>query len=71
MEILSIGTEVWSWGVTCCRVESFSEASFPSLEPEDVASLAQGSWGGYGAQPGSRWMSHAEDMCLLSWSVCA
>lgn len=53
-------------------VERHSEASFPSLRPEDVASLVEGSWGGYGAQPCLRWMSHAEDMCLLSyWSVCA
>ena len=64
-EISSIGAEVWSRGVTCCGAASHSEASFPSLLPEDVASPVEGSWGGYGAQPVLRWMSHAEDMCLL------
>lgn len=44
--------EMWRGGVTCCRAESRSEASFPSPPPEDVASLAEGSRGGYGARPG-------------------
>lgn len=71
LEVSNTGAEIRSWGVTCSGVESHSEASFPSLQPEDVASLVEGSWGGYGAQPVLRWMSHAKDMCLLSYlSAC-
>lgn len=62
LEGSSACVEIWSWRVTCCRVESHSEPSFPSLQPEDVTTLVEGSLGGYGAQPDSRWMSHAEDV---------
>ncbi|KAK5617028.1 hypothetical protein CRENBAI_016508 [Crenichthys baileyi] len=68
-ETVNVSAEHCGWGVTCYRALSLSEGCFPSLQPEDVALLAAGSWGGYGAQPDWRWMSHAEDMYLLSYKV--